>query len=269
MHLFSNLHKWQAVSHNDLSNAPPEILFDAEFAQKYHELHSDIWRRITRLHGTIHTLSQLDDFPLDYFYAPGNMEFWRLVFENFGSMVIVLLDGLVNDDGSDTHTLQSFKNDCIKAKWKDEKFREILFQVLREREFNDKHEDIRARVKKIRNNYIAHRLKDKLSGLPRHDVESVSLSEVRVLFEAIHDLFGALSFGSAYITLAGDLMPATVGGPPARSCLDLILDEITKAHPGVHQPENDPWWKDIRPHVSENELRSMNLLRRRIGLPEA
>ena len=73
-----NLDKWYASSHPELADAKPETLFELGFVEKYLRLHSDLWWRIIRVHGTLYTLGELKEFPFDHLYPPNGMEFWRL-----------------------------------------------------------------------------------------------------------------------------------------------------------------------------------------------
>ena len=105
-----NPDKWQAHGHPSLTSCKPEALFEASFCERYYRLHKDLSWRVIRLHGTLHTLEQLDQFPFDFIYAPSEMEFWRLVFENFVDGSVLLLHGLAIDTGTNVHSLKSFKN---------------------------------------------------------------------------------------------------------------------------------------------------------------
>ncbi len=265
----SNLQKWQAASHPDLAERKPDELFQSEFSDRYTGLHNDLWQRILRLHGTIHTLETLADFPFHYLYGPNDMEFWRLVRGNFGAMVVVLLHGLVNDQGRDAHTILTFRNTIREGPWLDEKMRDLFIDTLRDRRFNSRAKSVGKRIKRIRDYHIAHRLIDSETGHLKEPA-SVSLQDLRQLFDATHSLFGALSFGSAYVTLAGDLIPGTIGGKPTRTCLDEVLDAVIRDSPFVNRPERgQPWWPGIRQHLDPEALKTMNDLRKRVGLPEA
>lgn len=264
-----DLQKWQAASHPDLANREPIELFPQEFVQRYHRLHSDLWYRIVRVHGTICTLEQLEDFPFDHLYGPNGMEFWRLVAHNFLEMAIVLLHGIINDTGTDTHTITRFKNTIVKGPWLDEKMQDLLRQTLKDQKFDHRTNTIAERVKEIRHTYVAHRLMDAQTGLPDEKFARVELRELRDLFDEIHSLFGRLSFGSGYVTLAGDLMPGMVGGKPTRTCLDEVLDAVLRDSYFVNEPERDEWWSEVRKHKSNEELQLLNKYRKRIGLPEA
>jgi len=246
----SELEKWQACSHPRLANCQAEELFHTDFVQRYRRLHRDLWSRITRVQGTLYTIEQLHDYPIDYHYALEAMQFWRLVFQNFLEIAIVMLHGLVNDTGSDVHSLNSFRSEIIKAPWLHDENRDLLTQTLRERKFDAMVESIATRVDRIRDNHLAHRLVDKQTGSPKEALVGVSLEELRQLFDAAHSLFGALSFGSAYVTLAGDLMPASVAGKPVRTCLEGVLDAVLRDSHFVNWPERRAqWWPEDRKFI--------------------
>ncbi len=265
-----DLAKWQASSHRELAKRKPSELFETEFAERYDRLHIDLWQRILRLHGTIRTLEQLADFPFDHLYGPNHMEFWQLVGQNFVEMAIVLLHSLVHDRGQDTHTILKFKDEIATATWRDPGMRELLLQTLRDRRFDSNVESVGTRIKKIRDHRIAHRLIDRQTGHLKDQLDAVTLRDLRNLFDAAHSLFGALSFGSGYVTLAGDLVPRTTAGIPTQTCLDKILDAVIRDSYFANTPERRAqWWPAEREHMNPEELRIMNDLRQRIGLPKA
>jgi len=265
-----DLEKWEAYSHPELAKTQPEELFQVSFVERYKSLHSDLWWRVIRVHGTLFTLEQLFQFPFDFIYGPYEMEFWWLVTENFVDISVLLLHGLASDTGNDVHGLRSFQDEIVTAEWLRSDKLELFKQTLRERKFSEGVESIAGRVKQIRHTRIAHRLKDKQSGLPKEGLPGVSLEELWVLFDEVHSLFGALSFGSGYLTLAGDLTPSTVGGEPTRTCLDDVLDAVLRNSFFVNEPERKAkGWAERRKHRKPEELRILNDLRNRIGLPEA
>ena len=264
------LDKLWACSHPKLANAKPKELFSPDYVGRYRRLHEDLWWRIVRVHGTLHTLDQLKAFPFEHLYAPNEMEFWRLVVRNFLDMACILLHGLLSDESANAQTIPRFKNEVIRAPWLDDTKRQLLQRTLGERKFDKVADSIADRVRAIRHRRIAHRLRDKEGDAAKEQLAAVSLDELHRLFNAAHGLFGALCFGSAYATLAGDLMPCTVGGKPARTCLDEILDAVLRDSYFVNRPERrGHWWPLDRKHMDPKELELMNDLRKRVGLPEA
>jgi hypothetical protein len=265
-----NLDKWYASSHPELADAKPETLFEPGFVEKYLRLHNDLWWRIIRVHGTLCTLDELKEFPLDNLYSPNGMEFWRLVIENFLDTACLMLHGLATDTGKKVHSLRSFKKEVVMAAWLCPDKLDLFKETLRERKFNEVVKSIAKRVQAMRDSRIAHRLIDWQSGDPFQAFADVTLEEIWQLFDATHSLFGAISFGSAYATLAGDQIPSTVGGQPTRTCLDQVLDAVLRDNPFVNMPERrGKWWPRHRERMKPQSLQLMNELRKRIGLPEA
>jgi hypothetical protein len=224
--LSRDISKWQAVSHSELADRRPDELFDAGFSERYSELHRLLWERLLRLHGTLRTLEELDQFPFSSLYAPDDMSFWVLVVENFRDMYCVTLNTLVEDSGDDVHTLTRFKNEIRRANWLEPKLIKDFDKTLADCRFDDEVKSIARRMKAIRDHRVAHQLVDHAKGGLLGVMEGVSLEEQRRLFDAVHSLFGALSFGAAYVTLMGDLMPSSVRGKTKPSCLDGVLDAV-------------------------------------------
>lgn len=265
-----DLEKWQATSHPLLADQKAAQLFSPDFAELYERLHHDIWERIFNLHGTIYTLEQLAEFPFDYLYGPNEMEFWWLIYRNFGEMAIIQLHSLVNDTGNDSHTIRSFKNQIVGGPWLLTNKCELLTETLRARKWDDEIESVTQRVRRIRNHRIAHRLLDRSTGQPKENLVGITLKELRSLFDAVHSSFGALSFGAGYSTLVGDLAPGTVGGKPTPTCLDLVLDAILRDSHFVNQPElRAEYWPVEREDMAPAKLQQLNDFRRRVGLPDA
>lgn len=264
-----DLKKWQARSPSVLAEIQPAELFTLEFADVYKHLHDDLWWRIINLHGTLCTLEDLHDFPFEYLYPPGGMEFWDLVNENFLSMSIIILHGIVSDQVADAHTMNKFKNTIYNESWNDESLHNKFQETLKDCRFNKYIDSVANRVTEIRHNAIAHRLLDQQTGKPKEKLLGVNLREIKQLFYAVHGVFGAVSFGCSYMTLAGDLLPSTVGGKPTRTCLDEVLDAILKDSDWINEPEKDKWWQELRKHKSREDMQILNKWRNRIGLPNA
>ena len=144
-----------------------------------------------------------------------------------------------------------------------------LFQPrLADCRFDTHLESLLERIKRIRDQRIAHPLGNKKTGDLKNQLVGVRFPELKELFVAAKSLFDALSFGSKYETLAGDLMPSKVGGKPTRTCLDKVLDAVIRDSAFVNQPEwKSQWWRDKRKLMAPETLRIMNELRKRVGLP--
>jgi hypothetical protein len=264
-------HEWpenyEASTDGVLANLRPEDVFHEDFLKRYKEYHADIWHRLIRLHGTIHVLESLESFPLDKVIGPN--AFWRLVIENFFDVATIALNSLLNDAGGDTHTLSSFRDDCVKAQLKDEAHRDALLLILKARKFDQRIKDLKKKIKSLRDAHVAHRLKDQSTGLLEPRIDQVSVRELRQLFGAASSLFGAVCIGSSFATLELDLIPGTVGGKPHKSAIEEILDLVAKDSYFVNLPERrKAYWPTKRKSMSGSDLQLLNTLRAGFGLPE-
>jgi hypothetical protein len=176
---------------------------------------------------------------------------------------------LVSDPKPNAHTVRTFRERIVKAPWLRPEDRELFMQTLQERRFDSIVKAVAERVEEIRH-CVAHRFIDKNSGNLEKPKAGVNLKQLRLLFDATHLIFGALSFGASYITLVGDLTPTTVGGKPQPTCLDTVLTAVLRDSSFVNRPERRAeWWPMDRQYINPEELRLMNELRRQIGLPDA
>jgi hypothetical protein len=266
--LLDDLDKWQACSRSKLADMEPASLFESAFAQRYGRLHTDYWHRLCHIHGSLFSLEQLSDFPFDLIYGPGQWEFWRYVIVNFSDAIVLKLHGLLSDTGDDVHTLRSLRNEIVKGPWLLKDHRDLFMRTLVECKFDKEVESIAESVKQIRP-HIAHTLVDRATGDVKRPQVEITFREVMKLFDAVHALFGALSFGRVYLTLVGDLTPSTVGGCPTRTCLDMVLDAVLRGSNFVNMSElRRDYWPMERAHLDKDTLNLLNKLRKRVELPE-
>lgn len=260
--LLDELHKWQATSvDNRFRNTKPEALFTPAFLPEYEKYHSNIWRRILRLHGTIISLETLSDFPFEHFYSPGDSEFWHQVIENFLDISVLLLCGLITDTGKQCLTLNRLRNKLATEKvWLNKSDQADYRQAIKSIRFNCTHREIASRVTKLRDSSIAHTLAVDLSPEEqRRNNIGASLDEIRIHFDAAQRLFGTPGFGSSYVTVIADYMPTTQRGGMTSSSLDRVLDAIAKTSYFVNEPEkNAQWWGELRKHLSAEALERPN-----------
>jgi hypothetical protein len=268
--LQTTVEDWQACSHPILCEMGPDALFGSSFTERYKCLHELLWGIMQRLHGTLETIKELESFPFLEIYNSNDMEFWRLTYMNSVDAAILLLHKLVNDSGTDVVSLRSFKNEIVKTDWLDLEMKKLFVTTLFERKFDPMANAIAKRVEIIRNHDVGHLLVDQITGGRKLENISLKLEDLQKLFKAAHRLFGAISFGSGYATLGGDLMPSTINGKRKQSCLRRVLDALLRASDFVNQPElRSPYWEMQRKYMSPQRLQVMNELRKRVGLPEA
>jgi hypothetical protein len=171
---------------------------------------------------------------------------------------------MVNDRGSDAHTLPRFKNNV--RNWLRDSEREEFNRILEKYKFDQTTKNILANIGSIRKKVLAHRLFD------NHNIFSdpggITVSEIRHANNDVENLFNACSFGKEYDTT---LYPTgTCGGKPIEKDIDRLLDLVIKNSNWLNQPElMKEHWPDIRQGLSEEQLRALNTCRERFCLPPA
>ena len=136
INLLDDLERWQACSQGVLAHCGPQELFDPTFVERYDQLHRDLWHRLIHVHGTLSTLEQLEKFPFAALYGPHDMEFWRLVTDNFFITAVVMLRALVSDPKPNAHTVRTFRERIVNGPWVRTEDRELFMQTLQERRFD-------------------------------------------------------------------------------------------------------------------------------------
>ncbi len=254
----------------NINDKRPEDLLKQESLEAYYDLHTNIWHRLVHLNDTIITLEKITEFPFDYFYGPNKMTFWYTLYWNFTYAAVILAHGLVEDRGENAHTLPRFRNRLLQLHWLDPQQKKAYQTRLRQSKLDTALGPIRKKVKELRDKIIAHRLLDDRTGLPSRNVPGVSVTELRRLYDSVENHFEVCCFGSEYVTTSMDYTQRMVGGKPAQTGVEDVLDCVAKVSHFVNEPEADPTlWKALRKHKPKEYLDVMNKFRRKFHLGEA
>jgi len=244
-----------------------EDVLKPEHIEDYRKLHSDIWKRLIRLHMTIIILEYIEKFPFHLFVPRNEMVFWTMVDWNFYGMAIVRAHALVADTGGDCLTLPRFRN-CLTKKWIKPEERESYRDLLKGCKFGHQIEMIRGRVIEIRNSFEAHRLLDPVTQRPVTGAEVVTLSELRAMYEAMENLFDVCSIEAKCLTTLGGYCGEMVGGNPVQTDIEQLLDLIARNSHFIRKPE-EPWWPAVREGMPKQNLDVLNHYRKKFGMNEA
>jgi len=239
-----------------------EEVLKPEYVETYKSLHNDIWGRLLHIHTNIIILDRLSKFDFDTF-CPVEQTFWYLVHWNFMCTSIILINGLINDQGSGKHTLPRFRNKVLK--WLKESEKKNYQQNLKRNKLDKNLVSIRRTIKDLRRNRVAHRLLDD-HGLKVKNAKGVSLAEIKNVYEDIEKLFCSCSFGGQYITTF--YSNSTVGGQPIEKDIDKLLDMIEKNSDWLNEPEINQFWPMLRKHKPKKEIDELNSYRKKFGMPE-
>ncbi|GAH36879.1 unnamed protein product, partial [marine sediment metagenome] len=192
--------------------------------------------------------------------------FWAMVYWNFLYMSIAFLHSLTTDKGEQKHTLLRFKNRLLKE-WVNESEKERYCEKLKTAKLDKNLQGIRSKITEMRDKVITHRFLNHKDVLGVKDVEGLTVSEIRKVYNDTEKLFRACSFGTEYITTL--YLDGTCGGKPIEKDIDKLLDLIVKDSYWLNEPERKKdFWPAIRQTKSQAEITELNEFRKRFGLPE-
>ncbi len=250
-----------------LTMKKPEEVFVPDFLPVYTQLHHDIWFRIIRVDANLQILETIGLFPLHNLYAPQNNIFWTMVFENFVHMSVILMHSIVSDETKNAHTLPKFRNTVLNH-LRTDSLKFAYRKKLSQTKLNKQLVPIRMKITRLRHEVIAHRLLDTQDRLKAPQIEGVSVSELRKVFEDIKRLFETCCFGCEYFTT---LYPSLVlGHKPPEKDIEQILYLIVKNSYWLNQPERRaPFWQHIKPYKPVENIEELNKWRTKFNLPPA
>jgi len=253
----------------NLRELQPADVIESSWLEEYEESIQRMWQELVLLNSNLYILDKLLSFPFDLFVAPDRRAFFRLVEINLFRSCIMIVWKLVADRGPDSLTLRRFKNEIrehIRCKYSGG-----FDAALKETKFDKQTAQLLQPIKALRNKRIAHLDKDfNLSPEQREEMR-VSLSDLKVVRDALNQLFELLCFGHQRVVLPIEYYPE-VENPPgvdARSDIEEFLDNIARDSPLLNMPENEPQhWPYDRRSLSKDDLQRLNEYRRKFGLPE-
>jgi len=245
----------------NISKQKPVI--KAEFLEKYNELHKDICFRLSHINTTITILEKILQSPFKYFPQSETI-FWQTVCWNFVWISVVLIHAILNDQGSEKHTLPRFKNRV--SKWLKDSEKIKFAQILKKIKFEKATKNIRNKIFDIRNKELAHRLFDNYDQLS--NAVCIKVSEIRNIYNLMEELFNACSFSVEYDTTLYPM--GEFAGKPIEKDIDKFIDLVVKNSNWLNKPEiMEEHWSDMRQDTSEEELRDLNTWREKFNLPPA
>ncbi len=250
----------------DLREVKPVDAIESSWLEEYERRMNVLWWELVRLNSNLYILDKLLDFPFDLFLPmPDQSTFFNIVLWNLFEFSILTAWKLVED----TLTLRSCKNE-IRQHMRS-KFKSGFDAALKETKFERQIERLVEPVKTLGDKRIAHLDRD--FNLSSQQVEEmrVSLSDLRVLRDALNQLFEVLCFGHERRVLPIEYHPEVVRPPgvDARSDIEKLLDNIARDSPLLNMPENEPdRWSYFRQGLSGDVLQVLNEYRKKSGKPE-
>ena len=227
-----------------------------------------IWKELVRLNTSLYILQSMIDFPEDII-ASGRGDFIEHVGNVLYECSLLVLAKLITDQGSDLHTLGQFRNLVLKEYLKED-YRKDFRLSLRLTRFDKNTATLEARVKNLRNGFVAH-LPRSLLDTQGDPLPTITFEELQELAQAVNAQFRVVCFNAEYKLLPLDYLPEVQAANPTMPPPDIqyILDLVMRDSFFVNMPERKPRaWQHRRKAMTPEKLDLLNKYRRRFGLPE-
>jgi hypothetical protein len=257
----------------DLTPDPPnpisaDLLLKPEFLEQYKKQRDRIADELRELNLAIFILEKLELFPF-WLFTPDTHDyvFWRTVKFSLVQTVITIASRVIIDADAVHLTLRGFRNQILQHTI-DETTRVLIVAKFRNVQFERRIARIEAKVRAIRNNFVAHL--DNIENLQppsARSVPTVTYAEMKELLTASLDLFDALCLDSLYshwfVEYWEDIRHEE------RTDIDRLLLQVANSSILLHLPENRPIdWQYKRQRLSSDEISLLNKYRVKLGLPE-
>ncbi len=214
------------------------------------------------LHSNLRLLSQLRQFPVSLFEAPQAL-FWFLI-KNLTTECALICCRVWKDKPKRALTLNRL------AKWLTERairpqYRDELTARLESARVPDSVESTIDSLRSVRHASIAH-LDYQGIGALKSSPQPVSFQELRAAGEALGAFFNALSFGSQQLFVVVQFYSQDDAW--FEGDLGYVLDRIALGSSWFTAPEKHPaFWRVLRQRLDAEQLREINGVRTRHGLP--
>lgn len=246
----------------------PEKVLRKDFLRSYRTERDALHAQMLSMNTRLFFMRKLLDFPFHLFSDDQLFGFWDTVYYSLFESTIVTMYRV----GLDTHksgvlTLQGLAK-TVSKNIAEESDRETFDNACKKSILIQQHEELRTKVSQIRNHFIAHVNRDKISLLSRSQSSQlhVTLSELETIRTAMNDYFAILCLGEGL----GVMLIQYDGKTQDHSELtdiDALLDWVARSSPVLNMPEQDPnVWRVHREDLSEDDVAVLNHWRVKFSL---
>jgi len=173
-----------------------ERFLKSDWLEEYRAQIEVLWHHSARLHGNLHLLSKISEFPFDLF-GDGQDLCWILISRALYETSVMTTWCIVFDSDGNALTMRQFRNAVVTSA-KDLEAKDRIIERLRKVDFDSRVSDTEEKVKALRHGQLAHLDRDIAMGAQeeRAAMFGVSLQELQSTASAVHELISALSFDS-------------------------------------------------------------------------
>lgn len=255
---------------NDILNSKTEKeIIKPEHYNEYKVNMKFFHNELTMLNSTTFIMNKILEFPFDIFCKnPDDRTFFYIVIRNFYDYSLIKISRLFKDSDDKTYNLRKFIDKMIPKYIKLEYQKNFIPRIKKLKSNKLLASNILKRVYKLRNNIIAHSVKEFVDN--PEIIKHINFNELKKLKDYSNQLFSCLFFDITYNTI---FIPYNEEIPnhrnyDSRSDIVKILDCVAKESPILKTPERYKFPSVSNSIISEwsNEtLNTINKYRKKFG----
>jgi hypothetical protein len=224
--------------------------------------------QLRELNTMLFILEKIELFPF-WLFTPHTRDyvFWRTIRFSLIETTIMIASRAILETDKDSLTLKNYKSEIVRNTV-DDTAKQAVKDLLRSVNFDKRIAEIEAKIRDIRNNFLAHFDKIQNTLEPeKRTVADITYGEMKELLAAAFDLFNILSFETYFVPWLMDY------GDQVRNAqqtdIERLLDYVAKSSHLLKLPERDPEvWQRRRLKLNTEEIKQINYYRTRAGLTE-
>jgi hypothetical protein len=243
-------------------------VLNPDWLPEYEKQRNALFNQLRELNTMLFILEKIELFPF-WLFTPNTRDyvFWRTIrFSLIETTIMIAVRAILETD-KDSLTLKNYKAEIVRNT-ADEKAKQAVKDLLRSVNFDKRIAEIEAKIRSIRNNFLAHF--DKIQNTLEPDnrtIADITYGEMKDLLTAAFDLFNILSFETYFVPWLMEY------GDQVRNAqqtdIERLLDYVAKSSHILNLPERDPEvWQRRRLKLNAEEIKQINYYRTRAGLTE-
>lgn len=251
--------------HDILNSKTEKEIIKPEYYNEYKVNIKFFHNELTMLNSTTFIMNKILEFPFDIFCKnPDDRTFFYIVIRNFYDYSLIKISRLFKDSDDKTYNLRKFIDKMIPKYIKLEYQKNFIPRIKKLKSNKLLASNILKRVYKLRNNIIAHSVKEFVDN--PEIIKHINFNELKKLQDYSNQLFGCLFFDIKYNTLFTPYNEEISNH--SRIDIEKILDCFAKESPILNTPERYKY-PSVRNSIinkwSNETLNTINKYRKKFG----
>ncbi|MBN1287665.1 MAG: hypothetical protein JXB47_19845 [Anaerolineae bacterium] len=238
----------------------PEIVITKEHLASYEMEIDGLYSQLIALHSGVYVLREIETFPFALFQGGIDLRspFWWVVKRALIYESIMIVWRIIDEDKY--LTFMRVKKGIL-SHLIAEGHRQVIEDAFRAERFDERCEEIKSQIEKVRHNFVGH-LQYKINVR----LDSQQIAQMAISLSGLEKLRDELKLLFDLLCLNCDRSLALVN---LENDVEEFFDALAKNSPFLNSPEeNRQMWDTQRKRLSQKDLDILNKYRRKFSLPE-